>query len=801
MEIYCTRPDCSQPQNFFPDLDDLNVLKTAPQRHCTNCGMQLILDGRYIPLKLIKSGGFGAIFLGCDRRTPTLKRCAIKQLYNPSFTKAQLEVATRLFKQEAEVLEQLGEHPNIPRFFAFLEINDSTRTDLESQPKFFYLVQHYIEGQDLQVELKQEGKFSQAKVEHLLGEILPVLEFIHTKGAIHRDIKPSNIVRDSSGKLHLIDFGSVKQVVENNLAKSGVTGVFTPEYAPSEQRQCAAIYPSSDLYALAVSCIQLITGKDPTKLFDDRLNTWQWNLSEPKVTPNLERVLNRMLAENPADRFATAEAVLQALASSPAVKSEIDPPTTVGTKIGKKWLLAPILGIVAMAVVGAIAIDYSRPKVVGSTGDRAWIASEGGNLTPRFIQLKESGIAAMKSKNFDRAVVDFQAALKENPNAPETRIYLNNALIGNTKSYTIAIPVPIGEDTNYRALEMLRGFAQAQREINQGKGHKIKLEIFNDLDRVDEGEKIADSLVKQPQILAVVGHNSSAINLAAAKIYNDKKLVFIAPISVSDRLTGTDSPYVFKTNVRSDLVSQQLVGHMVNNLRKKKAAIFYVPNVPYSETLKSQFANKLAAKQGEIVELIDLSSPNFNPSQSLQKAKLKGAEVIALFPTRKYRDRTWNVLRDRDRKKIPMDVLGDIATLYSYDTLQQAGEAAKGMVLGVSWHVAEGERQFSKDSQQLWNASVNWATATSYDALKAAGTVISLDPDPARENVKNALTNNRNSIVGSAGEIKFFNGEPMDKVTLVTVDRTPPNYPYTSGTGYDFLPLNLVPRSPTNTPK
>jgi ABC-type branched-subunit amino acid transport system substrate-binding protein len=798
MEIYCTRPGCSQPQNFFPDLDDLNVLKTAPQRHCTSCGMQLILDGRYIPLKLIKSGGFGAIFLGCDRRTPTLKRCAIKQLHNPSFNQSQLEVATRLFKQEAEVLEQLGEHPNIPQFFAFLEISDLAKTGLESQPKLFYLVQNYIEGHDLQVELNRDGKFSQAKIENVLNEILPVLDFIHAKGAIHRDIKPSNIVRDSSGKLHLIDFGSVKQIVENNPTKSSVTGVFTPEYAPSEQRQCVAIYPSSDLYALAVSCIHLVTGKNPQELFNDRLNAWEWNIAEPKVSPNLERVLNRMLSENPTDRFPQAQDVLQALNHPPVSNS----PAKLGIKLGKKWLLAPmIVGIMASAVAAAYFLHHRHATVVGNAGESSWIAAEGGNQTPKFIQLKESGITAMKNKNFDRAVVDFQAALKENPNAPETRIYLNNALIGNTKSYTIAVPIPIAEETNYRALEMLRGFAQAQQEINQGQGHKIKLEIFNDGDRVEDGEKIANSLIDRPNILAVVGHNSSAISLAAGKVYNDNKLVFIAPISVSDRLTGTDSPYIFRTNVRSDLVSQQLVGHMTETLRKRKAAIFYVPNVPYSETLRSQFANKLAAKKGEIVELIDLSSPNFSPSQSIQKAKEKGAEVIALFPTRKYRDRTLNVLRDRDRKQVPLAVFGDLATLYSYDTLQQAGEAAKGTILGVSWHAAEGERQFSRDSQQLWNAGVNWATATSYDALKAAGTAISLDAEPSREKVKTALIDNRHPITGAAGEIKFFNGEPMDKVTLVTVDRTPINYPYTSGTGYDFLPLDAIPKSPANRAK
>lgn len=79
MEILCTRPGCSHPQNNFSDLDDPSKLKTVQQKYCTSCGMPLILAGRYIPSKLLGKGGFGAAFLAKDRFTPTVRLCVVKQ--------------------------------------------------------------------------------------------------------------------------------------------------------------------------------------------------------------------------------------------------------------------------------------------------------------------------------------------------------------------------------------------------------------------------------------------------------------------------------------------------------------------------------------------------------------------------------------------------------------------------------------------------------------------------------------------------------------------------------------------------
>lgn len=121
MEVHCTRPHCPRPQNFFADLDDSATLRTVQQKYCTSCGMPLLLVGRYIPIRLLGQGGFGAAFLARDRYTPAMRTCVVKQ-FQPSgnLSVNQLQVAQGLFEREAVVLEKLGNsHPQIPDLLAF----------------------------------------------------------------------------------------------------------------------------------------------------------------------------------------------------------------------------------------------------------------------------------------------------------------------------------------------------------------------------------------------------------------------------------------------------------------------------------------------------------------------------------------------------------------------------------------------------------------------------------------------------------------------------------------------------------
>ncbi|MBA2748186.1 MAG: protein kinase [Tatlockia sp.] len=325
MEVYCTRWTCPHPQNHFADLDDPATLKTTQQKYCTTCGMPLFLLGQYIPSKLLGKGGFGAAFLAIARYTPGFRKCVVKQ-FKPSgdLTPEQLDTAQKLFEREAEVLELIGNQNNqIPDLYAFFDL---TVPSLQppKQEQFFYLVQEFIDGQNLEQELQEQGKFSESKVIEVLLEVLKILKFVHNSGSIHRDIKPSNIMRHKNGRLYLLDFGAVKQVA-STATNSASTGIYSMGFAPPEQMSGKQVYPSTDLYALAVTCVMLLTGKEATQLFDSYSNQWSWQ-KEVTISPTLANVLDKMLQAAPNQRFSSAQAAIEALAiATPLLNPVVNP--------------------------------------------------------------------------------------------------------------------------------------------------------------------------------------------------------------------------------------------------------------------------------------------------------------------------------------------------------------------------------------------------------------------------------------------------------------------------------------------
>ncbi len=314
MEIICTRPGCTKPRNFFSDLDDEAKIRTVQQRYCTNCGMPLFLADRYIPSKLLGKGGFGAAFLARDRYKPKMPWCAIKQFQPSGDLKAnELVIAQNLFQREAVVLEELGnKHPQIPALYAFFTpiVPNAQRTGEE---QYFYLAQEYIDGEDLETELATKGKFSETEVREILIEVLKILEFVHDNNTIHRDIKPSNIMRHKQGTLYLLDFGAVKQVAVGGGNNQKSTGIYSMGFAPPEQISGSQVYPSTDIYALAVTCITLLTARPVEELYDSFNSHWIWQDFAPQTSKALAAILNRMLLPTPAERFQSATEALAAL--------------------------------------------------------------------------------------------------------------------------------------------------------------------------------------------------------------------------------------------------------------------------------------------------------------------------------------------------------------------------------------------------------------------------------------------------------------------------------------------------------
>ncbi len=188
-----------------------------------------LLDGRYQVVHVLCKGGFGQTYIAQDTRRPGHPKCVVKHLKPASNDPDFLQTARRLFITEAETLEQVGCHDQIPRLLAYFEENQE-----------FYLVEEFIEGLTLKAELKPDHRWTEDEVVQLLQGILGILEFIHSHGVIHRDIKPDNIIkRQRDGRLVLIDFGAVKQVQTQLLTLQGQTNttivIGTPGYMPIEQ--------------------------------------------------------------------------------------------------------------------------------------------------------------------------------------------------------------------------------------------------------------------------------------------------------------------------------------------------------------------------------------------------------------------------------------------------------------------------------------------------------------------------------------------------------------------------------------
>ena len=327
---------------------------------------------------------------------------------------------------------------------------------------------------------------------------------------------------------------------------------------------------------------------------------------------------------------------------------------------------------------------------------------------------KQAAVQAIASGNYNAAISDLQASLNTNRNDPEALIYLNNARIGDRKSYTIAAAVPIGGDIN-AALEIMRGVAQAQNEINQSggiSGTPLKVVIANDDNNPEIASQIASALANNSEILGVIGHFGSDTTLAASKIYQEKQLVAISPTSTSVQLSGVGKN-IFRTVPSDRFAANAISRYMLAKLQKQKAAVFFNSASSYSKSLKDEFTTALYGDGGQIVGEFDFAKGNFNAAESVKSAIAQGAEVIMLASNSATIDQALQVVQV-NAKRLPL-LAGDGA--YTAKTLQIGGAGATDMVLAVPWHIlADPQSNFPQTSKQLWNAEVSWRTALAYDA-------------------------------------------------------------------------------------
>lgn len=253
------------------------------------------LQNRYKITNLLSDeGGFGITYRAIDTQRCN-SHCVVKQLKLKNHS-----IARRLFLSEYQHLYQLNSHPQVPNLLAHFEDEEE-----------FYLVQEFIDGDDLSCEIKDGRSINEKQAINLVKEILGILAPLHQLNLIHRDIKPSNIIRrNSDGKLILIDFGAVKKITSTYVENNQLTVcVGTKGYMPIEQEYYRKPTLASDIYAVGILGIVALLGTHPKNLRYSQNNEIIWR-DRVNIKPEFADILDKMVHDNFRQRYQNASEAL-----------------------------------------------------------------------------------------------------------------------------------------------------------------------------------------------------------------------------------------------------------------------------------------------------------------------------------------------------------------------------------------------------------------------------------------------------------------------------------------------------------
>ncbi len=410
-----------------------------------------IIDGRYLIVEKIGSGGFGAVYLAEDTRFSGNNRVAIKQIESKN------EIVAKTSKIEADLLYHLS-HPNLPKVTNCFEEDGAS-----------FIVMDYISGEDLAHFLLNKKKFQIDEVLKIADTVLDALEYLHTFPIFHRDVKPHNIKVDEKGKIFLLDFGTAKGNMQDEqtlqFGGQSITG-YTPFYAPLEQ--VLRVDPNSflllnslneeklrdfanrktdgrsDIYALGATLYHLLTGFSPEQatatvrahaLWSDKPDPLP-NIQtlNPEVSPALANAIHRALEVMPEHRFQTAAEFRQSLKNSQM--ASIPTKATEVVNVVHQYVPA------ATQEVSQQIIDIQQPSVPPNSQPANFVAdinqNEPNSNTTKF-SLIGLGVILLLVFGASGAVLVWKFVLnkpeKPTPNANQSEVAnLNSNATGNSQN-------------------------------------------------------------------------------------------------------------------------------------------------------------------------------------------------------------------------------------------------------------------------------------------------------------------------------------------------------------------------------
>jgi serine/threonine-protein kinase len=300
-------PGCGAryPADFRVCPRDATPLEDAPDDEDPIVGQ--LLDGSYEVLRVIGEGGMGRVYEARHTRLHT-KRFAVKLLHHE--LARQPDVVTR-FQREAEAASVLT-HPNVVGVY---DVN----TSADGRP---YIVAELLQGEDLGSHLDRVGKLATVDAVHIVRQVCHALGAAHASGIVHRDVKPENVfLAGPNGTVKVLDFG-ISKILETSdgLTKTG-TVMGTPDYMAPEQARGDRVDSRADIYAVGAILYRALTGRKPFE-GNDAMSILTAVLTQeperpstlnPKIPLSLELVVQQTMAKMPSERFATMEALEQAL--------------------------------------------------------------------------------------------------------------------------------------------------------------------------------------------------------------------------------------------------------------------------------------------------------------------------------------------------------------------------------------------------------------------------------------------------------------------------------------------------------
>ncbi|MFM2315261.1 MAG: hypothetical protein RLZZ04_4537 [Cyanobacteriota bacterium] len=776
-----------------------------------------VVGGHYQIESELGRGGFGITYLAKNRHKiqpedlVALKQVSIAQQNNNIGERSSSYLAN--LEREARVLATL-KHDCIPEFLGRFEENS-----------YFYIVQEYIEGNDLRKEIVPGKKLAQPEAIAMLRDILTVLQIVHDKNIIHRDIKPANLIRrNRDQKIVLIDFGAVKEIMTKHTNSSGITVtriIGAPAYMPPEQ---AIGNPqlNSDIYALGVTMLQAVTGFSSEEIYDiecephkDNYGNYVWEDYATEIDDGLKKIISKMIQYRCGDRYLSVAEVLEALDST----------------TGRLLPLPPLTTIVRIALVLAILtitayyqrinlLSLFNPACTLETGDHLSCGEETLYAASKSYERAKANQAVRENK-YELALEYYQSSWQKDGRDAETLIYMNNALLeaNNIDYYTLVVAVPLSykqgiEAKNYElGQDLLRGVAQAQTEINLSltksdqatqynlpgknfleprsispqKSKGLKIVILDDRNSEDESKKMAPIITAKPKVLGLIGHYASNVTLGAINTYEKQQLPQVSPTTSTSELSEHHRSSFFRV-VYTTIEDAQATSSTLESLaiKDKKIAIFYNPSSDYSNNLRSKL--KEIIRNPIVKEFNIAEDQNFSTSLALKEAKSKGANIFILLPDGQETNALAKAIELIQADNGNTVILGG-NPLVNSKIEQIKTDRPLQLIATTYWHfLLDPEETFAKNSQKLWRAKINGKTSMAYDATLALIEAIKLQKNPTRQNVLKQLSTPGFTFDGATGQdIKFNTPQNGDRLnfspTLVRL--------VNCGNSNSFVPLSI----------